>query len=159
MSINAPYPDLDELTAWIGEAGRRLSEIGASEGAAGNISVYLGWRPEARRRFSNVETIELPLPVPELARGCLLVTGSGRRLREAIQNPAANLGFVAIDEGGRTGRLAHVAPASVRPPDQRAQFAPGGPSGPGPRHRDQFPRRCPRPARIADVLKPYPGLP
>jgi rhamnulose-1-phosphate aldolase len=109
MSINAPYPDLDEMTAVIGEAGRRLSEIGASEGAAGNISVYLGWRVEARRRFPIVETIELPLAVPELARGCLLVTGSGRRLREAIQNPAANLGFVAIDEGGRTGRL-HTSP-------------------------------------------------
>jgi rhamnulose-1-phosphate aldolase len=109
MSIHAPFPDLDELTAWIGEAGRRLSEIGASEGAAGNISVYLGWPMEARRRFPNVETIELPLAVPELACGCLLVTGSGRRLREAIQNPAANLGFVAIDEGGRTGRL-HTSP-------------------------------------------------
>jgi len=105
MSITAPYPDLDELTAMIGEAGRRLSEIGASEGAAGNISVYLGWPVEARRRFPSVETIELPVAVPELACGCLLVTGSGRRLREAIQNPAANLGFVSIDEGGRTGRL------------------------------------------------------
>ena len=105
MSITAPYPDLEQLTAVIGEAGRRLCEIGASEGAAGNISVYLGWPLEARRRFPSVETIDLPIAVPELARGCLLVTGSGRRLREAIQNPAANLGFVSIDEGGRTGRL------------------------------------------------------
>ncbi len=109
MSITAPYPDLDELMAMIGESGRRLSEIGASEGAAGNISVFLGWSMEARRRFHSVEIIELPIAVPELARGCLLVTGSGRRLREAIQNPAANLGFVSIDEGGRTGRL-HTSP-------------------------------------------------
>jgi rhamnulose-1-phosphate aldolase len=105
MSIIPPYPDLSEMTVLVGEAGRRLSEIGASEGAAGNISVFLGWPVEPRRLFPSVETIELPLAVPELARGGLLVTGSGRRLREAIQDPAANLGFVAVDEGGRTGRL------------------------------------------------------
>lgn len=109
MSITIPHPDLDEMTAMIGEAGRRLSEIGASEGSAGNISVYLGWPVDAHRRFPSVETIELPVAVPELARGCLLVTGSGRRLREALQDPAANLGFVSIDEGGRTGRL-HTSP-------------------------------------------------
>ena len=109
MSVHQPFPELDEMIAWVGEAGRRLSDIGASEGAAGNISIYLGWPVEARRRFPNVETIELPLAVPELAGGCFLVTGSGRRLREAIQNPAANLGFVAVDEGGRTGRL-HTSP-------------------------------------------------
>ncbi|MDD8026632.1 MAG: class II aldolase/adducin family protein [Acidobacteriota bacterium] len=105
MSITTPYPDLNEMAGMIGEAGRRLSEIGASEGAAGNISVYLGWAVEPRRLFPAGEPIELPMAVPELARGALLVTGSGRRLREAIQDPAANLGFVSVDEGGRTGRL------------------------------------------------------
>jgi rhamnulose-1-phosphate aldolase len=105
MSILPPYPDLDDMTAMIGEAGRRLSDIGATEGAAGNISVYLGWPVEPRRVFPNAEMIGLPVAVPELASGSLLVTGSGRRLREAIQDPAANLGFVTVDEGGRTGRL------------------------------------------------------
>jgi rhamnulose-1-phosphate aldolase len=42
MPIQAPYSALDEILASIGEAGRRLLEIEASEGAAGNISVYLG---------------------------------------------------------------------------------------------------------------------
>jgi hypothetical protein len=46
--IDAPYPDLDELLTLIGEAGHRLSEIDASEGAAGNISVYLGWEIASR---------------------------------------------------------------------------------------------------------------
>jgi len=105
MSIDPPYPELAEMISMIGEAGRRLSDIGASEGAAGNISVYLGWSVDARRFFPHSETIELPVAVPELARGCLLVTGSGRRLREAIQDPAANLGFVSVDEEGRSGRL------------------------------------------------------
>jgi len=105
MAIEAPYPELDELMTLIGAAGERLSEIEASEGAAGNISVYMGWPIDPRRRFPNVETIELPVPLPELAGGSFLVSGSGRRLREIIHDPAANLGFVTVDAGGRTARL------------------------------------------------------
>ncbi|MBN2207391.1 MAG: class II aldolase/adducin family protein [Candidatus Aminicenantes bacterium] len=105
MPLDTPYPELDEIIAVIGEAGRRLSDIGASEGAAGNISVFLGWPVEPRRRFSNAGSVELPLPVPALAGGALLVTGSGRRLREVSQDPAANLGFVAVGPDGRSGTL------------------------------------------------------
>ena len=105
MPVGPPYPELDELITSIGEAGHRLSEIEASEGSAGNISVFLGWAVDPRRRFPIVETIELPNAVPDLAHGTLLVTGSGRRLREIIQNPAANLGCVVVDEGGHTGQL------------------------------------------------------
>jgi rhamnulose-1-phosphate aldolase len=102
--LDAPYPELDELLTLIGEAGRRLSEIEASEGAAGNISIYIGWPIDVRRRFPIVETIELPEAVPALAGGTFIVTGSGRRLREIIDDPAANLGCVAVDEDGLTGR-------------------------------------------------------
>jgi len=105
MSIEAPFPELDELIAMIGEAGQRLSQIDACEGAAGNISAYLGWPIDARRHFPISEAIELPAPAPALAGGSLLVTGSGRRLREILHDPAANLGFVTVDDGGRTGRL------------------------------------------------------
>ena len=103
--IEAPYPELDEFLTAIGEAGHRLSEIEASEGAAGNISVCLTWPVELRRRFPLVETIELPQAVPELASFTFLVSGSGRRLREIIRDPAANLGCLVVDEGGHTGRL------------------------------------------------------
>ncbi len=109
MPIEAPYPELDEFIEWIGEAGQRLSEIGASEGAAGNISVYLGWPVEVRRRFPIGEPIDLPVPAPLLAGKTLLVTGSGRRLRDIIHEPAANLGALVIDEGGQTARL-YTAP-------------------------------------------------
>ena len=105
MAIEAPFPELDELLLVIGAAGHRLSEIEAIEGAAGNISVYIGWPVEPRRKFPIAETIDLPDPIPELAGKSFLVTGSGRRLREIIQDPAANLGFVIVDEGGRTGHL------------------------------------------------------
>ncbi len=105
MAIEAPYPELDELMVLIGEAGARLSEIEASEGAAGNISVYIGWPMDPRRRFPNAEMIELPVAVPALASASFLVTGSGRRLREIIKDPAANLGFVTVGADGRTARL------------------------------------------------------
>ena len=71
MSLDAPYPDLDEFVTAIGDAGARLSEIGASEGAAGNISVCIGWHIEPRRKFPVAERIKLPLEVPGLANHCV----------------------------------------------------------------------------------------
>ncbi len=109
MSRETPFPSLDEMITAIGEAGERLSEIGASEGAAGNISVFIDRPFDPGPRFTAVETIDLPIAVPALARGVLLVTGSGRRLREALKDPAANLGMVVVDKDGRSGRL-HTSP-------------------------------------------------
>lgn len=103
--LQAPYPELDDLLEMMGEAGQRLSEIEASEGAAGNISVCLRWNIEPRSRFPVMEEIELPQPVPELAGATFLVSGSGRRLREIIDEPSANIGCIVVNEGGRTGKL------------------------------------------------------
>ncbi|MDD5206158.1 MAG: hypothetical protein PHS17_12095, partial [Desulfobacterales bacterium] len=109
MSIQAPFPELDETIAMIGEAGQRLSQIDACEGTAGNVSAYFGWPIDPRHHFPESEAIELPIAVPSLVRGSLLVSGSGRRLREILQDPSANLGFVTIEDDGRTGRL-HTSP-------------------------------------------------
>jgi len=103
--LETPYPELDDLLEMMGEAGRRLSEIEASEGAAGNISVCLRWPIEPRTRFPLVERIELPLPVPELAGSTFLVSGSGRRLREIIDVPTTSIGCLVVEEGGGTGKL------------------------------------------------------
>jgi rhamnulose-1-phosphate aldolase len=105
MSLQPPYPDLDEFLEAIGEAGARLCEIDASEGAAGNISIYLGWDVDPRRKFPVAEEVKLPIAVPELAGGLFLVTGSGRRLREIRLDPAANLGAVRVLDGGATAQL------------------------------------------------------
>ena len=66
------------------------------------------WPIELRARFPLVETIPLPEPVPDLAGATFLVTGSGRRLREIIDEPAASIGCVVVDPAGVTAQL-HMA--------------------------------------------------
>jgi rhamnulose-1-phosphate aldolase len=103
--LQEPYPKLDDLLKMMGEAGKRLSELEACEGAAGNISVCLRWPMDPRTRFPLSEEIELPQPVPELAGATFLVSGSGRRLREIIDDPAASVGCIRVHAGGQTGSL------------------------------------------------------
>ncbi|HLE90421.1 MAG TPA: class II aldolase/adducin family protein [Anaerolineales bacterium] len=103
--IQPPYPELDDLLTMIGEAGRHIAEIEASEGAAGNVSVCLRWPIEIRTRFPLADEFELPQPVPELANATFIVSGSGRRLREIIDEPTASLACIVVNEGGRTGKL------------------------------------------------------
>ena len=109
MPIPPPYPALEEIMRLIGEAGTRLVEIEASEGAAGNISVFLGWDVDLTERFPNTQSYPLPQPVPELAGGVFLATGSGRRLREIGRDPEANLAALRVDGGGGTATM-HTSP-------------------------------------------------
>jgi rhamnulose-1-phosphate aldolase len=103
--LTPPYPEIDDLLHMMGEAGRHLAEIEASEGAAGNISVCMRWPVEPRTRFPLIDEIALPQSVPELAGATFLVTGSGRRLREIIDIPTANIACIVVDEGGQTAGL------------------------------------------------------
>ncbi len=105
MSISEPYPELDELLADIGKAGQRISEIDASEGAAGNISVYVGWKIEPRRCFPKEQELGLPVAAPNLVGHSFLVTGSGCRLRDILDDPTPNLGVVTVNPGGETATL------------------------------------------------------
>lgn len=100
MSTTPIRPSLGEILDSMGEAGARISEIDAAEAGAGNISVYLGWDTEVRRRFPLQEEIELPLPAPHLVGGTLLVTGSGRRLRQIIADPESCVAAVKVHDGG-----------------------------------------------------------
>jgi len=109
MPVREPFPELSEILASIGEAGSRIAAIGASEGGAGNISVCIGWPLEMRRQFPVTVEIPLPLSAPHLAGRRIIVTGSGRRLRDIAIDPAANLGVVLIHPGGETGTL-HTSP-------------------------------------------------
>lgn len=103
--LTPPYPELDDLLEMMGEAGHHLAEIEASEGAAGNISICLRWPIEVRTRFPVVDEFELPQPVPELAGATFIVSGSGRRLREIIDDPTAHLACLNVKEGGETAQV------------------------------------------------------
>ncbi|MEU5099339.1 class II aldolase/adducin family protein [Streptomyces sp. NPDC020996] len=109
MPMTKPLPDLDDLLADMGAGGSRISDIDASEAAAGNISVCVGWELDVSGRFPDTRDIELPLPAPALAGRTLLVTGSGRRLRQLAQDPSAGIGAVRVHQDGRSATL-HTSP-------------------------------------------------
>jgi len=96
---------LDQIIREIGQAGRRLSEIDASEASAGNLSVCMRGAMDIAPQFSQTEIIELPMAVPSLAGSTVIVSGSGRRLREIAEFPNANLACVVVQEGGQFGRM------------------------------------------------------
>jgi rhamnulose-1-phosphate aldolase len=106
--VQQPFYQLDDLLGQIGEAGKRLSEINACEGAAGNISLYFDWQLELRHRFPIIEQVKLPVEVPQLAGKTFIVSGSGTRLRDAYKDPTANLGCLVVDPGGSSAQL-HTA--------------------------------------------------
>lgn len=97
--------EFDEAITQLGSAGKRLTEIGASEGASGNLSVFLRGPAQPDPMFTQSEAFELPFEVPELAQGWCIVTGSGTRSRDLDQAPAACLGCLQFDEYGRSARL------------------------------------------------------
>jgi rhamnulose-1-phosphate aldolase len=112
VSVPEPFPELEEILISIGAAGTRVADMDAGEGGAGNISACIGWPVEVRGRFPDVDRIDLPLPAPHLVGHRIVVTGSGRRLRDIAVDPAANLGVVVVEEGGRTGLL-HTSPGRL----------------------------------------------
>jgi len=112
MALKEPFPDLEEILDSIGAGGGRVAAIDASEGAAGNISVYVGWPMEVRRRFSDRggDSTSAARAAPrEPPRHRHRV---GRRLREICDNPVANLGVVRISSDGTAGTL-HTAPTRL----------------------------------------------
>src|SRR5512135_613274 len=97
--------DLDQVLHQLGQVGKRLSDIGAAEGAAGNLSICFREPVELTRRFPYLQIVDLPVPAPDLAEATLIVTGSGRRLRDIIEAPTANLACIIVEAGGRTGKM------------------------------------------------------
>jgi rhamnulose-1-phosphate aldolase len=92
-----------------GTAGERIAGMAASEGSAGNLSLCIAWPIEVRRRFPVAEPFPLPVAVPALAGATVLVTGSGRRLREVGGDPEANVGALRIADDGHAAVL-HTSP-------------------------------------------------
>lgn len=104
MSQNTSI-NLDLIIQQIGEAGKRLSDLGAAEGAAGNISVCVRGRLDVSEMFPKTQSVDLAVNVPELAGAAVIVTASGRRLREIQDSPGGNLACILIGKGGKEGEM------------------------------------------------------
>ena len=95
----------NSLMNQLGQVGKRLSDMGAAEAAAGNLSVCFRGYLDVTLWFPLVQMIELPVSAPDLAGVTLIVSGSGRRLRDILDAPAANLACIVVEPGGKMGRM------------------------------------------------------
>jgi rhamnulose-1-phosphate aldolase len=94
---------LDTLFCELGAAGRRMVELHAAEGSAGNLSIFArDLEPPASMPERDV--IDLPVAAPALAGGWLLVTGSARRLRDIERTPEETLCLFHVLPGGEQAR-------------------------------------------------------
>jgi rhamnulose-1-phosphate aldolase len=105
MSNDSARPGLDELLLSMGTAGLRVAGMDASEASAGNISLCIDGELHVQTRFPIAEDLDLPLHVPALAGRTILVTGSGRRLRDIQRDPEGNVGAVVINTDGASATL------------------------------------------------------
>lgn len=109
MSDNIDH-SLHSIIEDMGRVGQRLARIGACEGSAGNVSIFLAKVCDGiDELFPIDEEYELPYSVPELAGGCFFVTGSGRRLPDLEHNPFGSIGVVTVGVDGESARL-HSSP-------------------------------------------------
>jgi rhamnulose-1-phosphate aldolase len=97
--------ELNTLLKELGQVGKQLSDMSAAEGAAGNLSVCFREHLNITLCFPKMRMIDLPVSVPNLAGATLIVSGSGRRLRDILDAPTANLACILVEPGGQTGRM------------------------------------------------------
>ena len=97
--------ELNSMLDQLGQVGKTLSDIGAAEGAAGNLSVCFREALNYTTLFPKMQIIELPVPAPDLVGATMIVTGSGRRLRDILDAPTDNLACIVVEAGGQTGRM------------------------------------------------------
>ena len=107
-------PEIGTMLHEMGQVGQRMVEIDAAEGAAGNLSLYARDLQSAMPEgFREQAVIELPVATPALAGGWVLVTGSGKRLRDIADSPETTLCLLHID--GRGAQAVLHAGGDVRP--------------------------------------------
>ncbi len=112
---------METIARWlweIGEAGQRLAGLGALEGAAGNISMLLplntpGLDALLTQQFPRSAAYTLPEGVT-LPACAIIVTGTGRRLRDAARDPERVLCVLVVDAAGDCWLHRH-ADHGVRP--------------------------------------------
>jgi rhamnulose-1-phosphate aldolase len=100
---------LEEQIAEFGAVGRRLAEIESTEGAAGNLSILVGIGEAVPQEFDAADPFVPPVILPELDGAQILATASGKRLRDVMADPYANLVLVEIGTNGASGTVRYAA--------------------------------------------------
>lgn len=96
---------LKEILWEMGDVGQRMSQINATEGAAGNFSVFVQELSDIDSRWCDRGEISLPFHAPALSGGWVIVTGSGCRERDIAQNPERIICLLHIHKSGETAIL------------------------------------------------------
>jgi len=113
MDVKSEVYSFAGLVAEMGDVGQQLTALEACEGAAGNISIFVRQLDVLDAGFNRETTLQLPIGCPALAGGWLVVTGSGRRLRDIHSHPGATLCVLKINPDGTQARL--FSAGEVRP--------------------------------------------
>lgn len=109
-----PY-NLTDLIHELGQAGRQVTELGAAEGSAGNLSIFVRKLSALPKKWRSYGIQPLPAEAASLAEGWLIVTGTGRRLRDVLPAPQRSLCLLHILPGGEQAErfgLQDVRPTS-----------------------------------------------
>ncbi len=91
-----------------------MTQLGSVEGSAGNLSVFTRQLHGLDGAFTLQTTLDLPAKVPALAGGWLVITGTGRRLRDVARLPGQTLCVLRFLPGGEQAELFAADPA-MRP--------------------------------------------
>jgi rhamnulose-1-phosphate aldolase len=103
--------NIDQATNWsqliheLGTVGLDLTQLNAAEGSAGNLSAYAATLDGLGDAFESRIEYALPVEVPALAGGWVIVTGTGCRLRDLARAPKSNVGLLRIHADGKTATL------------------------------------------------------
>jgi rhamnulose-1-phosphate aldolase len=94
----------NQLIQEMGAVGLQVTAIGAAEGSAGNLSIFVRQPGEIPTAFLDMGVALLPVTVPELAGGWILISGTGCRLRDITSSPEDTLVWLHILPGGEAAQ-------------------------------------------------------
>ncbi len=97
--------DFTSLVRQMAAAGQQMTALQAAEASAGNLSIFVRRLKDLDPAFRRRERISLPVAVPGLAEGWVLITAAGKRLRDIAGDPAGTVCLLEIESGGETAQF------------------------------------------------------
>lgn len=112
-----PKNDFSQIVKEMAAVGLQVTHLDAAEASAGNLSVFVreltGLDPAFSVQGGEQGRYPLPANAEALVGGWLVITGTGRRLRDIASDPGSNLCVLRIEPGGETA--VRYSASDVRP--------------------------------------------